>query len=69
MEKLVDTHCHLNHNDFANDLDFVIHRAKSSGVTAIICVGYDLASSYLAVDLAKSSTVSSQRLESIRMTQ
>ncbi|MDI6827132.1 MAG: TatD family hydrolase [Armatimonadota bacterium] len=53
MEKLVDTHCHLNHKDFANDLDFVIRRAESSGVIAIICVGYDLASSYRAVDLAK----------------
>ncbi|MDH7480357.1 MAG: TatD family hydrolase [Armatimonadota bacterium] len=53
MQNLVDTHCHLNHHDFAADLDLVLHRAESSGVTRIICVGYDLPSSIRAVELAE----------------
>jgi len=50
---LIDTHCHLNHPDFAGDLPKVLLRAEEAGVVQIICVGYDLDSSALAVRLAR----------------
>jgi len=50
---LVDTHCHLNHPDFAGDLPNVLLRAEEAGVRRIICVGYDLESSALAARLAR----------------
>lgn len=31
--KLIDTHCHLDHNYLKNDLEQVIERARASGVT------------------------------------
>ena len=34
--KLVDVHCHLEHADFANDLDAVITRAREAGLKAIV---------------------------------
>jgi TatD DNase family protein len=49
---LVDTHAHLMDPAFAADLPAVLERAAAAGVTAIICVGYDLASSRAAVALA-----------------
>jgi TatD DNase family protein len=50
---LVDTHCHLNHPDFAGDLPKVLLRAEEAGVCRVICVGYDPDSSALAVHLAR----------------
>ena len=50
---LVDTHCHLNHPDFAADLPAVLARARAAGVGAAIVIGYDLASSAAAVALAE----------------
>lgn len=50
---LIDTHCHLNHPDFAGDLPDVLHRAQGSGVHQVICVGYDYESSAMAVRLAR----------------
>lgn len=49
---LVDTHCHLNHPDFARDLPDVLSRAREAGVRRVICPGYDLESSQSAVRLA-----------------
>jgi len=51
--RLVDTHCHLNHPDFAGDLPDVLLRAEKAGATRMICVGYDLDSSASAVRLAR----------------
>lgn len=48
-----DTHAHLNDPDFEPDLAAVLHRAEAAGVTKIICVGLDLASSARAVALAE----------------
>jgi len=42
---LVDTHAHLTDNKFCGDLDGVIARAEESGVSAIIDVGENLATS------------------------
>ena len=49
--ELVDTHCHLNHEDFDADRDEVRERARSAGVTRLLCIGYDRASSRRAVAL------------------
>ncbi len=51
----IDTHAHLNHRQFAADLEAVIVRAKEAGVTQIINVGYDLKSSIEAARLAECS--------------
>ena len=51
---LVDTHCHLNHADFADDLDEVLARAQSAGVQTMIVIGFDLPSSSRAIELAGS---------------
>ncbi len=50
---LVDTHAHLMDPAFADDLPEVLHRASAAGVGAMICVGYDVASSVAAVRLAE----------------
>jgi TatD DNase family protein len=50
---LVDTHAHLMDPAFADDLPDVLHRAAAAGVGAMICVGYDVASSAASVRLAE----------------
>ncbi|NPV29335.1 MAG: TatD family hydrolase [Firmicutes bacterium] len=49
---LVDTHAHLNDPKYDRDLEAVRARAREARVAAIICVGYDFASSRRAVQLA-----------------
>jgi TatD DNase family protein len=49
---LVDTHCHLDLEDFAADLNEIVPRARESGVGQIITVGIDLPSSRRAAALA-----------------
>lgn len=51
--KLVDVHCHLNHKQFANDLDAVIDRAKKAGVVRIICAGVNPPTNREVLELAK----------------
>ena len=48
----VDTHCHLNDPKFADDLEEVIARAVSSGVTRIINFGSTMQDSAQSVELA-----------------
>jgi TatD DNase family protein len=50
---LIDTHCHLDFNQFNKDRDAVVARAVEQGVTAIINPGVDLSSSRAAVALAE----------------
>ncbi len=50
---LVDTHCHFNHERFAEDLPECLERAIAADVRQMIVVGYDLASSEQAVALAE----------------
>ncbi len=52
MLELTDTHCHLNHEDFAEDWAQARDRAAAMGVTRLLCIGYDLASSQSAAWLA-----------------
>ena len=50
---LIDAHCHLDDEQFANDLDAVIARAADAGVSAIITAGADVSSSRAAVTVAE----------------
>lgn len=54
---LIDTHCHLDFNDFDNDRDEVIDRAKKAGVGAMIDVGSSVEGSLRALNLAASSDI------------
>lgn len=49
---LVDSHCHLQDKKFTGELDAVVRRAGEAGVTAMVCIGYDMESSRRAVDIA-----------------
>lgn len=51
---LVDSHCHLQDPKFNRDRAAVLDRAREAGVSTLVVVGYDLASSRRAVDLADS---------------
>ncbi|WP_240744821.1 TatD family hydrolase [Desulforhopalus sp. IMCC35007] len=50
---LIDTHCHLDMEAYADDLNEVIFRAQKYGVKTIITIGIDLPSSKAAVKLAQ----------------
>ena len=47
-----DSHCHLNDEAFADDIDEVVSRAKEAGLKAVLCLGYDIPSSRKAIELA-----------------
>jgi len=49
---LIDTHCHLDMEAYATDLDAVIATAAHHGVARIITIGIDVTSSAKAVELA-----------------
>lgn len=51
--RYIDTHCHLNHESFSDDLEQVIERALSVGVEYFIIPGWDLESSKKALKLAE----------------
>lgn len=51
--QIFDTHAHLNLPPLSDDLDKYIFDAKESGVTQIMVVGADIASSTLARDIAE----------------
>lgn len=53
---LIDTHCHLDMDAYADSLDTVIQTAAARGVRRIITVGIDLSSSLQAVSLAERYT-------------
>jgi TatD DNase family protein len=52
---LVDTHCHLNFDSFAEDRDAVLERARREGVTRMLNPGVDIITSREAVALAIAS--------------
>jgi TatD DNase family protein len=51
---LIDTHAHLDMEEFQQDREEVIDRALKGGITHIITVGIDLASSIKALEIARS---------------
>ncbi len=50
---LIDSHAHLDMEEFNEDLEAVIERAVSGGVGNIVTIGIDLESSKKSIDLAK----------------
>lgn len=50
---LFDTHCHLNDEQFENDIDEVMERATEEGITRIVIPGVDVRSSERAIRLAE----------------
>ena len=51
--RIIDTHCHLNDEALFKDLDGVISRALTAGVEKMIVIGWDKASSELAIKIAE----------------
>jgi len=51
--QLCDTHCHLNLNNFRDDVDEVIQRARHVGISRILVPGLDLPTSQAALELAE----------------
>jgi len=51
---LVDSHCHLQDPKFKSDVESVITRAREAGVTAMVTIGYDMASSRRGIEIADS---------------
>lgn len=52
MPLIVDTHCHLGSEEFQNDLDSVVTRAKEAGVEKMLIVGTDLLNSRKSFEVA-----------------
>jgi TatD DNase family protein len=50
---LTDSHCHLQADAFADDLDAVIQRAHEASVTRLVTIGWDAPSSRAAIALAE----------------
>jgi TatD DNase family protein len=50
---LIDTHAHLTDKQFAADFDAVITRAKANGISAIVDVGENLATSLGCIEHAR----------------
>jgi len=52
MPELIDTHAHLDDEQFAAELPAVIERARAAGVSTMLAIGTDAASSAESVRLA-----------------
>lgn len=50
--EVVDTHCHLQFDKLADNIEQVMERAKNSGVTRMICVGTSIVDSKQAIEYA-----------------
>lgn len=53
IKLFIDTHAHLDMEDYAEDIDRVLERARTGGVSHIISVGIDIPSSQKALELAE----------------
>jgi TatD DNase family protein len=51
--KLVDVHCHLNHDQFKKDLPEVLERAKKAGVVKLVCAGVNPPTNREVLELTK----------------
>ena len=52
--KVFDTHCHLDSERFGEDREDAYRRMISAGVERCVCVGSDMASSQICLDIASS---------------
>ena len=50
--ELIDTHCHLTFEELAGDVEAVIERSKSAGVTGWVTVGTDTKENQKVIELA-----------------
>jgi TatD DNase family protein len=50
---MIDSHCHLNADDYREDLDAVVARASEAGVHGILVPGIDIASCRRALEIAE----------------
>jgi TatD DNase family protein len=50
---IIDTHCHLEMDEFNPDRDEVIERAKNAGIEAIVTIGSDLEGNIGGLDLSE----------------
>ena len=50
---MIDTHCHLDGEEFRDDLDAVVQRAREAGVEAIGVPGIDLKSCDTVMELCR----------------
>ena len=50
---LIDSHCHLDFPDFADDLDAVVARAHAAGVERMITIGTRVAKAARAAEIAE----------------
>ena len=50
---MIDTHSHLFEDEFINDIDECIRRAKENGVTKIILVGFSHETNERAYEYSK----------------
>ncbi|MBI4758126.1 MAG: TatD family hydrolase [Chloroflexi bacterium] len=53
MSGLIDTHAHLDSDEYAHDLESVIERAGQAGIQDIVTVGVDLPTSRKAIGIAE----------------
>jgi TatD DNase family protein len=53
LATLIDTHCHLEMDEFNNDREEVIQRARDAGVVALITIGSDLKGNKGAIELSE----------------
>ncbi|MEW6230708.1 MAG: TatD family hydrolase [Chloroflexota bacterium] len=53
MSQLIDTHAHLDSDEYAHDLESVIERAGQAGIQGIVTVGVDLPTSRKAIGIAE----------------
>lgn len=49
---MIDSHCHLAHEKFAEDLSDVLKRAKEAGISSMVTIGDSLEESKANIDLA-----------------
>ena len=50
---MIDTHTHLNLNDYDEDIEAVLKRAKTMGVAHILVIGMDKKANLKAIELSK----------------
>lgn len=53
MMEYIDTHCHLDGEEFAEDRDAVIRRAREAGCKAVFLPAIDLASCHTVLDVCQ----------------
>ena len=51
--KIVDSHCHLDFDDYRNDLDNVIHNAKLNDVEYLLSISVNLEKFKIIHDITK----------------